>query len=159
MLTQKDVWQALEQIKDPEIPVINIVEMGIVREVAINGAAVTVTMTPTFSGCPALNVMRDDILAQLRTLGVAHPSVNIVNAPAWSSDWITPEARAKLNAFGLAPPAIHGGDVNVILFDMPHCPRCGSADVILKNSFGTTLCRAMYVCNQCREPFEQFKGI
>jgi ring-1,2-phenylacetyl-CoA epoxidase subunit PaaD len=133
--------------------------MGIVRDVAIDGSHVTVTITPTFSGCPALDVMQDDIRKALRRAGVASVSVDTVLSPPWTSDWITDAGRAKLKAFGLAPPARHGGSLTLTFFDVVTCPRCDSADTTIKNSFGSTLCRSIWVCNTCQEPFEQFKPL
>jgi ring-1,2-phenylacetyl-CoA epoxidase subunit PaaD len=159
MPTTKDIWSALEHITDPEIPVVNIVEMGIVRDVVMVGEKTTVKMTPTFSGCPALETMRQAIYTCLQNLGATSVEVETVLHPPWSTDWITASARAKLLAFGLAPPAIHGGNVNVMLFDTSTCPRCGSTNVAIKNNFGSTLCRAIYVCHNCKEPFEQFKAL
>lgn len=153
------IWQALDDIKDPEIPVVSVVEMGIVRAVQVEGDRVTVTFTPTFSGCPALDVMREQIRNRLRALGIAEVEVKTVLHPPWTSDWITDAARARLKAFGLAPPAKHGGNVNVIFHESVQCPRCDSRDVILQNAFGSTLCRAIYTCNTCHETFEQFKAL
>ncbi len=155
-----DIWKALDDVKDPEIPVVSVVEMGIVRAVALEGDAVIVTMTPTFSGCPALDVMRDDIAARLEDMGFDHVDVRTQLNPPWSSDMIADEARDKLKAFGLAPPPKHGGAVELVLMTAPVvCPRCGSARTTLRNSFGPTLCRAIYVCDDCAEPFEQFKPL
>jgi ring-1,2-phenylacetyl-CoA epoxidase subunit PaaD len=158
-VTEPQIWHALNEIKDPEIPVVSVVEMGIVRAVQVDGDRVTVTFTPTFSGCPALDVMREQIHARLRALGIANVEVKTVLHPPWTSDWITDAARAKLKAFGLAPPVRHGGDVNLIFYDAAQCPRCGSNDTSLRNSFGSTLCRAIYTCNVCHETFEQFKAL
>lgn len=153
------IWQALDDIKDPEIPVVSVVEMGIVRAVQVEDNRVTVTFTPTFSGCPALDVMREQIHNRLKALGIADVEVKTVLHPPWTSDWITDAARAKLKAFGLAPPARHGGNVRLILLDQAPCPRCGSNDTSIRNSFGSTLCRTIYTCNACRETFEQFKAL
>ncbi len=155
------VWQALAEVKDPEIPLVSLVEMGIVRDVAVaEDGTVTVQMTPTFSGCPALEVMRREITEAVQGLGAAAVNVEMVLNPPWSSDWISDEARVKLNNFGLAPPPRHGGNVQTILFwDAAACPRCGSTRTTLQNSFGPTLCRAIYTCNDCQEPFEQFKPL
>lgn len=154
------IWQALDEVKDPEIPVISLVEMGIVRAVDVDGTTIHVTITPTFSGCPALRVMEQEIEARLRLLGATAVSVNITLHPAWSSDWISDEAREKLRQFGIAPPPKHGGRLaDVILFETAVCPRCGSTNSTLKNSFGSTLCRMIWVCNDCQEPFEQFKPL
>lgn len=159
MLTKADVWQALEGVKDPEIPVISVVELGVIREVLVEGEAVTVKMTPTFSGCPALTVMQAEVAAVVCALGAEPVVVDIVLHPPWSSDWISEEGRRKLKEFGLAPPHHHGGNVPVTFFEPVPCPRCDSHDTVLKNSFGSTLCRAIYFCNSCGEAFEQFKAL
>jgi ring-1,2-phenylacetyl-CoA epoxidase subunit PaaD len=159
-LTPAQIWQALDEVADPEIPVVSLVEMGIVRDVAVSASgAVTVQMTPTFAGCPALHVMREDIAAKLEELGATAVTVETILSPPWSSDWIVPEARAKLKAFGLAPPPQHGGNINVVLLDLAACPYCDSTNTSVKNNFGPTLCRAIYYCHNCQQPFEQFKPL
>ena len=158
-LTAEQVWRALEEVMDPEIPVVSVVELGIVRDVRLLGDRVVVTMTPTFSGCPALLVMQREIEARVRGLGASEVEVKTVLSPPWTSDAITEAARAKLKAFGLAPPPRHNGDVNVFFLDEIACPYCGSTKTTLKNSFGSTLCRAIFYCNTCRQPFEQFKPL
>jgi ring-1,2-phenylacetyl-CoA epoxidase subunit PaaD len=162
MITSAQVWQALEEVKDPEIPVVSVVEMGIVRDVVVTGGCVEVTMTPTFSGCPALEVMRREIEARVRELGVQQVEVKTALYPPWSTEWITPEAREKLRQFGLAPPPPHGGGGNVAsvaFFEAAVCPRCGSTKTTLKNSFGPTLCRMIWYCHDCQDAFEQFKPL
>ncbi len=144
---------------DPEIPVISLIEMGIIRDVTVAAEQVSVTMTPTFSGCPALLEMESLIIEAVQTLGVEQVVVNKQLNPPWTSDWITETGRAKLKAFGLAPPGMHGGNVTMTFFDLVECPRCDSKNTKLQNSFGTTLCRAIWVCNDCLEPFEQFKPL
>lgn len=159
-VTASDVWRVLERVMDPEIPVVSVVEMGIIREVEITPAGVFVTMTPTFSGCPALDVMRRDIEAAARDLGVDQVTVRTVLNPAWSTEWISETGRAKLREFGLAPPPRHGGDVAAVtFFDLAECPRCGSTNTSLRNAFGPTLCRMIWYCNDCRDAFEQFKPL
>lgn len=159
-LTLSQIWQALEQVKDPEIPVVSVVEMGIVRDVVAEGDAVRVTMTPTFSGCPALDVMQRDIETAVRQLGIQNVTIETILHPPWTSDWITEEAREKLRQFGLAPPQKHGGNlISVALLDVAECPHCGSKNTVLKNSFGSTLCRMIYYCNNCQDAFEQFKPL
>lgn len=152
------VWNALGEVRDPELPVVSVVEMGIVRAVACSGEAVSVKMTPTFSGCPALGVMRADIEAKLRDLGFKEVTVEVVLSPPWTSDWIGGEARAKLSSYGVAPP---GPASDLILLEPAPlaCPRCGSFDTSTKNAFGPTLCKSIHVCNACREPFEAFKAL
>ncbi len=159
MMNEEAVWDALAEVKDPEIPVVSLVEMGIVRHVHVEGSAVTVTITPTFSGCPALHVMKKDIINHLASLGVAKVAVETILHPPWSSDWISDKGRQKLKEFGLAPPQRHGGNIAITFFDPVPCPYCDSADTSVKNEFGPTLCRAIYYCNECQQPFEQFKPL
>jgi ring-1,2-phenylacetyl-CoA epoxidase subunit PaaD len=161
-VTSEQIWQALEEVKDPEIPVVSVVEMGIVRDVVLTGEGVEVRMTPTFSGCPALDVIRRDIMQRVRQIGVEQVTVKTVLYPPWSSDWITPEAREKLRRFGLAPPPRYGEGENVAtvaFFDAAVCPRCSSTNTTLKNSFGPTLCRMVWYCHDCQDAFEQFKPL
>ena len=158
-ITTQAIWRALESVKDPEIPVVSVVEMGIVRDVALAGETATVTMTPTFSGCPALDVMREGIKTAVLALGIPSVTVNVVLAPPWTTDWITAEAKAKLKQFGLAPPPQHGGNLDIIFYDIAPCPRCDGKNTSLKNGFGSTLCRAIYYCHDCQDPFEQFKPL
>lgn len=159
VITEAQVWLALEDVKDPEIPVVSLVEMGIIREVEIKEAGVIVTMTPTFSGCPALEVMGDDIKTRLTELGIENVEVETTFNPPWTSDWIKREAREKIKEIGLAPPKMHGGDFTAILNDPVCCPYCDSDNTTLKNSFGSTPCRMIYFCNNCTQPFEQFKPL
>lgn len=154
------IWQALQEVKDPEIPVISIVEMGIVREVILTDEGATVRMTPTFAGCPALHVMQRDIATKLNQLGLASVSVELALSPPWSSDWISDAGREKLRQFGLAPPPKHGGDlISVAFLDATRCPRCDSTNTVIKNAFGPTLCRMIWYCNDCQDAFEQFKPL
>ncbi len=155
------VWEALAQIPDPEIPVINVVEMGIVRGVTIEGNKATITMTPTFSGCPALHLIREQLEQTTRSLGFGEVEVKTVLSPAWSTDWITPEARERLRQYGIAPPQpTHPQSTLIQLEASPtRCPRCGSLNTSVKNTFGPTLCKAIHVCNDCKEPFESFKSV
>lgn len=158
-LKSQQIWQILEQVKDPEIPVVSVVEMGLIRQVALNENAVVIRMTPTFAGCPALQVMKSEIETRLQQAGAANIQVQITLSPPWTSDWITTGARKKLKAFGLAPPPQHGGDFERLLQETATCPYCDSQNTQLKNDFGPTLCRAIYVCQDCKQPFEQFKPV
>jgi ring-1,2-phenylacetyl-CoA epoxidase subunit PaaD len=158
-MTLAEIWQALEEIMDPEIPIVSMVEMGIVRNVSVEGDTVTVSMTPTFAGCPALDVMRTAIVEKLNSIGIQNVRVKTVLTPPWSSDWITEPARAKLKAFGLAPPPIHGGNVTLFFPTEVACPYCNSTNTRVTNNFGPTLCRAIYYCRNCQQPFEQFKAL
>jgi ring-1,2-phenylacetyl-CoA epoxidase subunit PaaD len=153
------IWKILDQISDPEIPVVSVVELGMIRSVGVAPQSVSVLMAPTFIGCPALDVIREDIRNQLLMAGAGDVQVKVTLRPPWTSDWITPGGRQKLEEFGLAPPRIHHGQVDQALEASSTCPFCGSADTILKNSFGSTLCRAIYQCHHCGQPFEQFKPV
>jgi len=157
----EQVWKALAQIPDPEIPVINVVEMGIVRDVRIEGNKAVITITPTFSGCPALHLIRTQLEQTVRSLGFQEVEVQTVLSPPWSTDWITPEAKERLRQYGIAPPKPRSElDTLIQLEPSPTpCPRCGALDTSVKNTFGPTLCKAIYVCNSCKEPFEGFKTV
>jgi len=158
-LTSQQVWQILEEVKDPEIPVVSVVEMGLIRQVALSENHVLVRMTLTFAGCPALQVMRTEIEDRLRQAGAEEVQVQITLSPPWTTDWITAEARKKLKGFGLAPPPQHGGNFEKLLKMNAICPYCDSQNTQMKNDFGPTLCRVIYVCQECKQPFEQFKPV
>ena len=157
--TPAQVWAALEDVKDPEIPVLSVVDLGVIRAVAVEDGRVRVAMTPTFAGCPALDVMRAEVEARVRQLGVAEVEVNVVVSPPWTTDLITDEGRKRLAAFGLAPPRRHSGVIELILDEAAACPYCGSANTRMTNPFGPTLCRSIYFCDGCRQPFEKVKGL
>jgi len=157
--TREDIWSALEDVKDPEIPVVSVVELGIVRDVRLEGDRAVVTITPTFVGCPALFPIREAIAARVRQLGVGEVEVRTSLHPPWTSEWIGDGARAKLRAFGLAPPPRHSGAIDLALVAAATCPYCGASDTVFDSLFGPTLCRAMYYCNACRQSFEQFKPL
>jgi ring-1,2-phenylacetyl-CoA epoxidase subunit PaaD len=161
MVTAEAVWAALDEVPDPEIPVISLVELGVVRDVAVEGSTVRVEFTPTFLGCPALAYMRTAMEEKLRELG-AEPEVEIVTDDSWSTDRITPAGREKLRTAGFAPPAPRsaGAPTLVQLQSKVHrCPYCGSTETRLENIFGPTPCRSLRYCEACRQPFEQFKTI
>jgi ring-1,2-phenylacetyl-CoA epoxidase subunit PaaD len=150
---EKKLWQALEDVKDPEIPTVSVVEMGMVHTVRIEGDEVEVDMLPTFVGCPALDIIRDNVRERLlREEGVKEVVVRFTVDPPWTSDRITPEGREKLKAFGIAPPT-SGIEVP------PPCPYCGAEEGEVENLFGPTACRAIYYCKRCRQPFEGMKKI
>jgi len=161
MVSAADVWDALAEIPDPEIPVVSLVDLGVVRDVAVEDGRARVDFTPTFLGCPALEVMRDAMAERLRALGV-EPEIRVRNDEAWSTDRITAEGREKLRAAGLAPPAPRAAgaptlvELQTALF---RCPYCGSTDTKLENVFGPTPCRSLRYCASCRQPFEQFKTL
>lgn len=161
MVTVEAVWNALAEIADPEIPVISLVELGVVRDVEVDDGRVRVEFTPTFLGCPALEVMRDEMAAKVRELG-AEPEIEVIPDDSWSTDRITAEGREKLREAGFAPPVPRQASAPqlVQLQRGPfRCPYCGSTDTELENIFGPTPCRSLRYCKSCRQPFEQFKTI
>jgi ring-1,2-phenylacetyl-CoA epoxidase subunit PaaD len=161
MVTSEQVWDALAEIPDPEIPVISLVELGVIRDVAVDGERVRVEFTPTFLGCPALEVMRDAMAAKVRELG-GEPDVAVITDDSWSTDRITPAGREKLRASGFAPPAPRAAGAPTLVqlqSAVFRCPYCGSTDTRLENIFGPTPCRSVRYCSSCRQPFEQFKTI
>ena len=161
MVTAEQVWAALAEVPDPEIPVISVVDLGVVRDVRVEQERVHVDFTPTFLGCPALEVMRKQMEARIAQLG-AEPEVEVVLDDSWSTDRITPEGREKLRAAGFAPPAPRSPDGPQLVQLQSNgfrCPYCGSRDTTLENIFGPTPCRSLRYCRDCRQPFEQFKTI
>ena len=161
MVTADEVWQALAEIPDPEIPVISIVDLGVVKGIEVTDEKVDVEFTPTFMGCPALDAMRAQMEEAIRALG-GEPDVDVVLDDSWSTDRISPEGREKLRTAGFAPPTPRSAGVPTLiqLERGPfRCPWCGSTDTRLDNVFGPTPCRSLRYCNACRQPFEQFKTI
>jgi ring-1,2-phenylacetyl-CoA epoxidase subunit PaaD len=159
--TVDEVWRALAEIPDPEIPVISLVDLGVIRSVDVEGTKVRIEFTPTFMGCPALDRMRLDMTAAIERLG-GEPEVEVVLDDSWSTDSITPAGREKLRREGFAPPAPRPvGGVQLVHLQRGalRCPYCGSTDTQLENIFGPTPCRSIRYCNGCRQPFEQFKTI
>ena len=161
MVTAEQVWAALAEVPDPEIPVISLVDLGVVRDVAVDGDRVTIEFTPTFLGCPALDAMRVRMDEAVRSLG-GDPDVRVVLDDSWSTDRITPAGRAKLREAGFAPPAPReAGEPTLVQLQTGafRCPYCGSSDTHLENLFGPTPCRSIRYCDACRQPFEQFKTL
>ena len=160
-MTTSDVWAALAEIPDPEIPTISLVDLGVIKDVAVENGNVRIEFTPTFLGCPALEIMRDQMAAKVRALG-AEPDVQVVLDDSWSTDKITPAGREKLRASGFAPPAPRSfGAPTLVQLETSafRCPYCGSTKTRLENIFGPTPCRSLRYCDDCRQPFEQFKTI
>lgn len=161
MVTAEQVWAAIDEIPDPEIPVISLVELGIIRDVAVDGNAVRIELTPTFLGCPALEVMRRSLEETVAALG-AEAEIEVVQDDSWSTDKITPAGREKLRSAGFAPPAPRAAGATTLVQLQSRafrCPYCGSTDTRLENIFGPTPCRSLRYCETCRQPFEQFKTI
>jgi ring-1,2-phenylacetyl-CoA epoxidase subunit PaaD len=160
-MTKSEIFSLLSQIPDPEIPVINIQELGVLRNVEVKGDEVIVDITPTYSGCPAMKMIEDDIVAKLKEAGIAKVKVNMVYSPAWTTDWLTNEAKEKLRKYGIAPPEHSTIDKSSITGKPKNlaCPRCGSKHVEMVSQFGSTACKALYKCKDCLEPFDYFKCI
>lgn len=148
------------RVVDPEIPVLTIDDLGVLREVAetVDGG-VEVAITPTYSGCPALDAIRADVETALHDAGYADVRVRTVLSPAWTTDWMTDEARRKLAAYGIAPPGRTRGEGPVPVDVGMRCPQCGSLDTRMTSRFGSTACKAQYVCRSCAEPFDHFKAL
>jgi ring-1,2-phenylacetyl-CoA epoxidase subunit PaaD len=171
--TVERAWAVLATVADPEIPVISVVDLGIVRSVAVTDDGVEVSLTPTYAGCPATHVIEADILEALTRAGIAARMVTRL-APPWTTDWITPAGHARLKEFGIAPPAPAGSSpdrgrlggqiIHLVPRGMnfqqaPPCPHCGAANTELLSQFGSTACKALYRCLDCREPFDYFKPL
>ena len=160
MVTEAQVWEALAGVPDPEIPVISVVDLGVVRDVRVEDGRVRVEFTPTFLGCPALEAMQAQMAERIAELG-AEPEVEVVLDDSWSTDRITPEGREKLRAAGFAPPTPRAEAPTLVQLQSNgfRCPYCGSRDTALENIFGPTPCRSLRYCRSCKQPFEQFKTI
>ena len=158
MVTKEAIWEYLEEVFDPEVPVLTVVDLGVVRDVEWDGKHCKVTITPTYSGCPAMKRMEDDIIEKLQEKGIDDVSVDLVLSPAWSTDWLSENGHRKLREYGIAPPEDEP-DKSVLFADpvkVP-CPKCGSTNTRLISQFGSTACKAQYQCNDCLEPFDYFK--
>ncbi|MFI4954040.1 MAG: 1,2-phenylacetyl-CoA epoxidase subunit PaaD [Burkholderiales bacterium] len=159
------IWAALGAIPDPEIPVISLVELGIVRDVAWHGDDLVVTLTPTYSGCPATEIIAADVAAALKDAGIAHVRIETRLAPAWTTDWIAPAAKARLAEYGIAPPGVRAAVQTIDTGGLRRrdagppasCPRCGSTRTREVSRFGGTPCKAQHRCDDCLEPFDYFK--
>ncbi len=143
------IWSLLETVVDPEIPVLTVADLGIIRDVHLIENGVEVVITPTYSGCPAMHMIEVQIMAALKEAGYQDVRINTVLSPAWTTDWITEEGMAKLEKFGIAPPRKNQ--------EVPNCPQCGSAATKLLSQFGSTACKSLWQCQECKEPFDHFK--
>ena len=157
MTARQDIFELLSNIPDPEIPVINIKELGVLRDVIVNEKGVEVVITPTYSGCPAMKQIEDDIRSALKKKGIENVNLKTVFHPAWTTDWIPEEAKEKLRKYGIAPPEGATSDKGVLLGKRKVCPRCNSENTELVSQFGSTACKALYKCLDCKEPFDYFK--
>jgi ring-1,2-phenylacetyl-CoA epoxidase subunit PaaD len=157
-ITQQ-IYQWLEDVKDPEIPVLSLVDLGVITDISIENNKVKIEMTPTFVGCPALDMMKQEIIERLQKEGLHEVDIHVHYQSPWTSDRISPKGRAALKRFGLAPPPHNTLIEDLEIIEHPACPRCEGTNTELKSAFGSTLCRSIYYCNTCREAFEQFKAI
>jgi len=156
---ERQVWDWLAEVPDPEIPVVSVIDLGMVRKVAVNEKGVQIDVSPTYSGCPATEVIEESIVASLQSQGLTDVVVNRVLSPPWTTDWISATGRDKLRAYGIAPP-VGNADKRALLGRGPiRCPRCRTSQTTLVSEFGSTACKASYKCDDCLEPFEYFKCI
>lgn len=158
-MSKEAIYKLLEEVKDPEIPVLSLVDLGVITEVTVEPNQIKIEMTPTFVGCPALDYMRKEVEDVLTKNGFQNFSVEVNYKKAWSSDFISQKGKEALKKFGLAPPPSAKVFADLEILESANCPRCNGTNTGLKNPFGPTLCRAIYYCHDCKEAFEQFKPI
>ncbi|MDA9425476.1 MULTISPECIES: 1,2-phenylacetyl-CoA epoxidase subunit PaaD [Bradyrhizobium] len=154
---RRRAWDAAASVVDPEIPVLTIADLGVLRDVVLDGDHVEVAITPTYSGCPAMNMIALEIELALERAGFHHSKVSTVLSPAWTTDWMSEEGRQKLRAYGIAPPQASSSRRALFGEQAVACPQCGSVNTELLSEFGSTSCKALWRCRSCREPFDYFK--
>lgn len=157
--TFDQIWEVLETVSDPEVPVLTVVDLGVIREVKETEGQIEIVITPTYSGCPAMNVIEMNIRIAMAAAGYENIKVTTILSPAWTTDWMSEAGKQKLKAYGIAPP-IEGGVDKGVLFAEPKkvpCPLCDSLNTEMISQFGSTACKAHYKCNDCLEPFDYFK--
>ena len=151
-ISTQQIWSLLDTIPDPEVPVLSVIDLGIVREVTISGEEIVITITPTYSGCPAVDMISMNIRMALLEQGYKNVQIHTVLSPAWTTDWMTEKGKEKLKEYGIAPPHAQQEATETI-----RCPQCGSHHTKLISQFGSTSCKALYQCMDCQEPFDYFK--
>ena len=157
-ITENDIWQILKEVPDPEVPVLNLLDLGIIRDVKFNGDEIEVIVTPTYSGCPATSMINMSIKLKLIENGFKNIKITNQLSPAWTTDWMTEEGKQKLKAYGIAPPVYSkNSDELFSKTDEVECPLCSSTHTHLVSQFGSTACKALYQCDDCKEPFDYFK--
>jgi len=159
-ITSDKIWELLESVNDPEVPVLSVVDLGIIRDVKTNNDEIEITITPTYSGCPAMDAIRMNIRMALLQEGYKKINIMTTLSPAWTTDWMSNTGKEKLKAFGIAPPTAKQQVCHTELFhggEAIQCPRCNSYNTRLISQFGSTACKALYACHDCREPFDYFK--
>lgn len=156
---EQRIWERLEQIPDPEVPVITITELGVVRDIDWDGEQLTITITPTYTGCPAMSLFTAEIRAAMHEMGFKKLEIKTVFSPAWTTDWMSDAAKEKLRRYGIAPPVQSVTSPDDLFAPPPQvpCPHCGSVHTHETSRFGSTACKSLYTCDDCREPFEYFK--
>lgn len=157
----EEIWKILNEVTDPEIPVLTVIDMGVVRDVVIHENEIEVSITPTYSGCPAMEMIASDIKSALGKNGFSNVKIKMVLSPSWTTDWITDEAKEKLRQYGIAPPEHSSADKNSLSGKpkIVKCPRCKSEHTEMISQFGSTACTALWKCLDCKEPFDYFKCI
>ena len=158
MVTEEKIWQILEQVSDPEIPVLTIADLGIIRGIEKINNSFKITITPTYSGCPAMRVIESEIESELAKEGITNIRIETILSPAWTTDWLSENGRKKLVEYGIAPP-VDEPDKSILFAEAPMvpCPKCHSSNTKMVSLFGSTACKAHYQCNTCFEPFDYFK--
>ncbi len=161
ILSVEEIWKLLSEVEDPEIPILNVVEMGIIREVNVENNLVRIVITPTYSGCPAMKTIEEDIEEVMKDNFMDHYVIVTKLSPAWTTDWMTNEARQKLLSEGIAPPQFGSTDKALLMGKIRdvQCPRCRSSNTQMISQFGSTACKSLYKCSDCLEPFDYFKCI
>jgi ring-1,2-phenylacetyl-CoA epoxidase subunit PaaD len=159
MISEQEIWTILQEVKDPEVPVLSVLDLGIVRDINVSGDNIQIIITPTYSGCPAMDVISMDIRLKLIEKGYRNISVQQQLSPAWTTDWMSEEGKQKLKAFGIAPPNPKQQFCSSEMFqqEVVQCPRCNSYHTELISQFGSTACKSMYRCLDCKEAFDHFK--
>jgi ring-1,2-phenylacetyl-CoA epoxidase subunit PaaD len=159
MIDEKQIWNILEEVKDPEVPVLSVIDLGIIRSIKTLDEKIEIFITPTYSGCPAMDVIAMDIRLKLIEKGYRNISIQQQLSPAWTTDWMTEEGKQKLKTFGIAPPNPKQQFCKQEMFqqEVVQCPRCNSYHTELISQFGSTACKSMYRCLDCKEPFDHFK--
>lgn len=154
--TNAAIWSILETVMDPEVPVLSVVDLGVIRAIAKDGQQITVTITPTYTGCPAMDMIAMQIRMALMAAGY-EPIIKTILSPAWTTDWMTEKGKQQLKAYGIAPPVGKSIDAAYLEELVVPCPQCQSTHTVLISQFGSTACKALFKCEECKEPFDYFK--
>lgn len=152
-----EIWNLLDAVKDPEVPALSLWDLGVLRDIKKEDKQLQIIITPTYSGCPAIETMHEDIMQTLTAAGFDNTAIKISLSPAWSTDWLSPQGHEKLRDFGISPPACHSCENNITPEEGITCPHCHSKDTRRISEFGSTACKALFQCHNCAEPFDYFK--